>query len=218
MRSSDMSERGVVLLVTALCVLAATGAQSKSSQNGRVKPDIKNAYSLGQVSASQVGIRSAYSNDQQNPTMLTDLDKLDQLIKQHTQALDIAPLLVLNILKGIDPKSPDANPLTSRAELIIEQNLKEHGLSDKGVTAYDLGWKTSAYSQTCALALSAQDRAPDLAAKFMSAYPEMVHQLKIDAINFGIQVRSPQLGLSLSDTCEELKATVTSLNNSLQIH
>lgn len=126
-----MTKLGVVLLATCLPLSATTLAQANLPANGDVKPDIKNAYSLGQVSASQIGIRSAYSNDQQNPYMLAAVSKLDQLIQRFTQNLGIDRQRVLNMLNKIDSKSPDANPLTSRAGLSIERDLKAHGLSGK---------------------------------------------------------------------------------------
>lgn len=211
---------GKLTVVLTLMILSVTAlAQVNLSANNSETIHVKNAYSLGQASASQLGIRSTYANDQQNPVMLTAVNKLDALIQQRAHSLGVDSQQVMNVLKGIDPKSQEANPLKSQAALTIQNDLKAHGLSDHVVKAFDLGWKTSAYSQTCALALSIQDRNPGFRANFLGAYPEMIHQLKIDATDLGMQIRSPQGGgLSLADTCKELNSTVTSLNNSLQIH
>jgi hypothetical protein len=199
-----------VALTTMMLTVAALG-QSNSSA-------IKNAYSLGEDSVSRIGVRWIHTNNQQDPTVLADVAAIDQAIQRHAQKLGIDPQQILTVLKGIDPNSPYGNPMSSHTEPLIEAILNAHGSGDKVVKAYALGWKTSAYSQTCALALASQQLNPGFASSVRSAYPAMVQQLQIGAADFGVQVSSPQAGLSLAATCNELKTTVTSLNHALQVH
>lgn len=199
----------VSLIATALSVAALAQVNS---------PAIKSAYSMGEASASRIGIRSAYANDQQNPTMLAEIAAVDQSIQRHAQKLGISSQQVLTVLKGVTPTSPDANLLNSHAEVAIEAILNVHGSADKVVRAYSLGWKASAYLLTCKQVVAREHQVPGLAANFLGAYPAMVDQLKIGAAEFGVQVGSPHTGLSLADTCRELDTTATSLNNSLQTH
>jgi hypothetical protein len=182
----------------------------------KAKLDIKNGYSLGQAIAGRIGIRTAYQNDQQNPTMLEAIGKLDYLAQQYAQNLGIDPQRMLNFLNGIDSKSSDGNLFTSTAQVIIEKELASDGLNSKVGIAYDLGWKTSTYSQTCALALSRNDRDPSFAATFMGAYPEMVRQLAADAKQLGYRTSVPDRSLSIADTCKDLSATVSTLNSYLK--
>jgi hypothetical protein len=208
-RFKDTRGLTVALISAALSVVALAQVNS---------PAIKNAYSMGEASASRMSIRSTYANDQQNPTMLASVAAVDESIQRHAQKLGISSQRVLTVLKGVTPTSPDANLLNSHAEAAIEAILNAHGSGDKVVRAYSLGWKVSAYLLTCKQVVFREQQVPGLAANFLGAYPAMVDQLKTGAAEFGVQVSSPHTGLSLADTCRELDTTVTSLNNSLQTH
>lgn len=197
------------LMATVLSIAALAQANSSA---------IKNAYSLGENTASRLEIRWANANNDQNPTVLAQVAAVDQSIQRHAQRLGINPQQVLIVLKGIDPGTPDGNVLSSSAEPVIEGILNTHGSSGKVVRAYSLGWKTSAYSQACTVALVAQHQHPDIAAGFMAVYPALADQLKTGASDFGVQVSSPQAGLSLTDTCKELMTTLSALNHALQVH
>lgn len=207
MKFKDTTGRTITLIATALSVAALAQLNS---------PAIKNAYSMGEASASRLAIRSTYANDQQNPTMLADVAAVDQSIQRHAQKLGISSQQVLSVLRAVTPTSADSNLLKSHAEAAIESILNAHGSGDKVVRAYSLGWKASAYLLTCKQVVVREHQVPGLAANFLGAYPAMVDQLKIGAMEFGFKVGSPHTGLSLSDTCRELDTTVTSLNNSLQ--
>jgi hypothetical protein len=98
-RSRNMTRLIVALIATVLSVAAP--AQTNSAA-------IKNSYSLGEVSASRIAIRSVHANDPQNQTMLADIAAVDQSIQRDAQRLGISPQQVLTILKAIAPNSPDS--------------------------------------------------------------------------------------------------------------
>jgi hypothetical protein len=197
------------LVATVLSVVAP--AQSNSAA-------VKYAYSMGEASASRISIRSTFANDPHNQTMLADLAAVDQTIQRHAQKLGVDPAQVLVVLKGVAPNSPDANLLNSHAESALEGILNADGAGDKLVKAFSLGWKVSAYSHTCAVALDVEHQRPDIAASVITSYPAMADQLKTGAADFGLRINPPQVGQSIAETCNRLNSVLTSLNNSLQVH
>jgi len=201
------------LIVALIATVLSFGATAQTNSAA-----IKNAYSLGEVSASRIAIRSVHANNPQNQTMLADIAAVDQSIQRDAQKLGIDPQQVLTILTAIAPNSPDSNLLNSHGESAIEGILNAHGVSDKVVKAYHLGWKVAAYTHTCSVTLAFQQQNPGLAANFLGAYPAMVDQLRTGAADFGVHVGAPQAGLSLAHTCRELTNTATSLNHALQVH
>jgi hypothetical protein len=158
LRSRNTTRLIVALIATVLSV--AVQAQTNSAA-------IKNAYSLGQVAASRIAIRSVHANDPQNQTMLADIAAVDQSIQRDAQKLGIDPQQVLTVLKVIAPNSPDSNLLNSHAEPAIEGILNTHGVGDKVVKAYHLGWKVAAYTRTCSVTLAFQQQNPGLAANIL---------------------------------------------------
>lgn len=82
MRSKDTTGLTVALIGTLLSTAAFAQANLAA---------IKNAYSLGEATASRLEIRWAYANDQQNPTVLAEVAAVDQAIQRHAQKININP-------------------------------------------------------------------------------------------------------------------------------
>ncbi len=209
MRPTDIKRLTFAWVATVFAVAAS--AQSISDA-------VKNAYSMGEASASRIAIRSTFANDPHNQTMLADLAALDQAIQRHAQKLGIDPAKVLVVLEGVAPNSPDANLLNSHAESALEGILNAHGSGEKVVKAMSLGWRVSAYSHTCAVAVDVEHQRPDIAASVIAAYAAMTADLKAGAADLGVQISPAQAGQTIAETCNRLNSVLTSLNGSLQAH
>jgi hypothetical protein len=175
--------------------------------------EIKNGYSLGQVVAGRVGVRSVYQGNENDPKLLSALNQLDYLAQEYAQNLSIDPKRMLEFLNSI---SADQNLLTSSAKQTLEKEISSNGLDEDVSVAYDLGWSSSAYSQYCVLAARFIDRDPSIAASFTAAYPAMIETINGSLKKLGHGSFNPRGNLSLPDTCKELSGLVTNLNQTYQ--